>query len=59
MSAVDYGTAFAPASRRSTHSVRRVTSRDRRLCEYPSQVVRLRQFVSGPQELELLYPKGC
>ena len=38
--------------------VRMVTCRDRRLCEYPSQVVRLRQLVSGPQELELLYPYG-
>ena len=38
--------------------VRMVTCRVRRLCEYPSQVVRLRQLVSGPQELELLYPYG-
>jgi hypothetical protein len=32
--------------------------RDRRLREYPSRVVRMRQLVSGPQKLELLYPNG-
>ena len=35
-----------------------IACRDRRLCEYPLQIVRLRQLFPGPQELELLYPDG-
>ena len=35
-----------------------VTCRDRRLCENSSQVMRLRQIFSVPQEAELLYSNG-
>ena len=38
--------------------VRMVTSRDNRVCEYPSHVVRLREIFSVPQESELLYSNG-